>query len=138
MQEFLHVIMAVLYRALFTWFILLVFLILLVLRLDARTQWNWFIVFVPLWVYDTILLIYVLFNMITVCINSHDRMSVVRRKVCYIVAVIFKMATQIILCLKLEYPSWNISIIFVMLPMWTLLPILLIRVLITLVIETRY
>lgn len=138
MKTFPFVIMAVLHRALFTWFILLVFLILLVLRLDSRTQWNWFIVFVPLWVYDSILLIYVLFNMISLCKNSHERMSIVRRKVWYIMAIIFKMATQIILCLKLEYPSWNISIIFVMLPMWTLLPVLLIDVFITLVIQTHY
>jgi hypothetical protein len=38
----------------------------------------------------------------------------------------------------LEYPSWNISIIFVMLPMWILFPVLLIDVFITLVIQTRY
>lgn len=125
--------MAVLHRALFTWLVLLVFLILLVLRLDSRTQWNWFIVFVPLWVYDSILLIYVLINMISLCKGYPERMSVVRRKVWYIVAIILKMATQIILCLKLEYPLWNISIIFVMLPMWTLLPVLLVDVFITLI-----
>jgi len=125
--------MAVLHRALFTWLVLLVFLILLVLRLDSRTQWNWFIVFVPLWVYDSILLIYVLINMISLCKGYPERMSVVRRKVWYIVAIILKMATQIILCLKLEYPLWNISIVFVMLPMWTLLPVLLVDVFITLI-----
>lgn len=125
--------MAVLHRALFTWLILLVFLILLVLRLDSRTQWNWFIVFVPLWVYDSILLIYVLINMISLCKGYPERLSVVRRKVWYIMAIILKMATQIILCLKLEYPSWNISIIFVMLPMWSLLPVLLVDVFITLI-----
>jgi Transmembrane Fragile-X-F protein. len=128
--------MAVLHRALFTWFILLVFLILLVLRLDSRTQWNWFIVFVPLWVYDSILLIYVLFNMISLCKNSRERISIVRRKVCYIMAIICKMAMQIILCLKLEYPLWNISIILVMIPMWVLLPVLLVDVFVTLVIQT--
>jgi len=126
--------MAVLHRALFTWLVLLVFLILLVLRLDSRTQWNWFIVFVPLWVYDSILLIYVLINMISMCKGYSERMYVVRRKVWYIVAIILKMATQIVLCLKLEYPLWNISIIFVMLPMWTLLPVLLVDVFITLII----
>lgn len=133
-KAFSAVTMAVLHRALFTWLVLLVFLILLVLRSDSRTQWNWFIVFVPLWVYDSILLIYVLINMISLCKGYPERMSVVRRKVWYIMAIILKMATQIILCLKLEYPSWNISIIFVMLPMWTLLPVLLVDVFITLII----
>lgn len=137
-KAFSSMTMAVLHRALFTWLVLLVFLILLVLRLDSRTQWNWFIVFLPLWVYDSILLIYVLINMISLCKGYPERMSVVRRKVWYIMAIVLKMATQIILCLKLEYPSWNISIIFVMLPMWTLLPVLLIDVFITLIIWTGY
>lgn len=73
--------MAVLHRALFTWFNLLIFLILLVLRLDQRIQWNWFIVFIPMWLYDNILLIYVTFNMILFCKNAHDRLVSLRRMV---------------------------------------------------------
>ena len=59
--------MAVLHRALFTWFICLIFLILLVLRLDERTRWSWFIVFIPMWLYDSILIVYFAFEMITLC-----------------------------------------------------------------------
>lgn len=73
--------MAVLHRALFTWFNILIFLILLVLRLDQRIQWNWFIVFIPMWLYDNNLLIYIVFNMISHCKNGHDRVSSLRRKV---------------------------------------------------------
>lgn len=73
--------MAVLHRALFTWFNLLIFLILLVLRLDLRIQWNWFIVFIPMWLYDNILLIYIIFNMISHCKNGLDRASSLKRKV---------------------------------------------------------
>ena len=65
--------MAVLHRALFTWFICLMFLILLVLRLDERVRWSWFIVFIPLWLYDSILLIYLIFSMVSHCRTSHDR-----------------------------------------------------------------
>jgi hypothetical protein len=75
--------MAVLHRALFTWFNLLIFLILLVLRLDQRIQWNWFIVFIPMWLYDNILLIYIAFNMILFCKNAHDRLISLRRMVNY-------------------------------------------------------
>lgn len=73
--------MAVLHRALYTWFNILIFLILLVLRLDQRIQWNWFIVFIPMWLYDNILLTYVVFNMISHCKNGHDRINTLRRKV---------------------------------------------------------
>lgn len=72
--------MPLIHRALFTWFILLIFLVLLVLRLDQRIQWNWFIVFIPMWLYDNILLIYIIFNMISYCKNG--RVSSLRREVC--------------------------------------------------------
>lgn len=96
--------MAVLHRALFTWFNLLIFLILLVLRLDHRIQWNWFIVFIPMWLYDSILLIYILFNMISHCKNGHDRASSLRRKVRYTKSA-FKLSTTNSLSLSLTINS---------------------------------
>lgn len=115
--------MAVLQRALFTWFILLVFLILLVLRLDSRIQWNWFIVFIPVWFYDTILMVYIFFNMMSHCRNSHDRLSnCVVKKLFYLFAIILKLISLIVLCLKLESPSTNISTLYVMFPIWICLP----------------
>ena len=59
--------MAVLHRALCTWFVCLIFLILLVLRLDERTRWSWFIVFIPMWLYDGVLIVYLAFEMVTYC-----------------------------------------------------------------------
>ncbi|XP_075219575.1 transmembrane protein 60 isoform X2 [Lycorma delicatula] len=126
--------MAVLHRALFTWFVLLVFLILIVLRLDSRTNWNWFIVFIPLWVYDSILLIYVFFNMMSHWKNGHDRLSnSVQRKIWYLFAIILKLASQIMLCLKLQNPSIHVSTYYVLTPLWILLPLLIIDVFFTLV-----
>lgn len=57
--------MTLVHRALFTWFIILIFCICLCLRLETRTQWNYFIVFIPLWIFDSILLIYVVIKIIT-------------------------------------------------------------------------
>lgn len=57
--------MTLVHRALFTWFILVVFSICLCLRLENRTQWNYFIVFIPLWIFDAILLIYVVIKIVT-------------------------------------------------------------------------
>lgn len=57
--------MTLVHRALFTWFIILVFCICLCLRLENRTQWNYFIVFIPLWIFDAILLIYVVIRIVT-------------------------------------------------------------------------
>lgn len=126
--------MAVLHRALFTWFILLVFFILLVLRLDGRTQWNWFIVFIPLWIYDSIMLFYILFNMISHCKNGLGRLlHSLHRKVWYVAAILLKITAQIILCLKLDYPFLLIPSYYVMIPLWILLPILIVDIFITLI-----
>lgn len=62
--------MTALHRALYTWFNLLIFLILLVLRLDQRTQWNWFIVFIPLWLFDLIVSVNIIINIITLFKNG--------------------------------------------------------------------
>lgn len=130
--------MAVLHRGLFTWFIIAVFLILLCLRLESRTEWNWFIVFVPMWLYDSILLIYVLFHLISHC--KHGVGSVrqaLHSHIWYIVAVILKMIAQIMLCLKLQYKQLNISVYQVMIPVWILLPIMVVDVTVKLVVSTR-
>lgn len=129
--------MAVLHRALFTWFVLLVFLILIVLRLDSQTNWNWFIVFIPLWVYDSILLIYLFFNMMSLWKNRHDRLSnSVLRKMWYLFAIILKLASQIMLCLKLQN-IFQLSTYYVLTPLWILLPLLIIDVFFTLVRENN-
>lgn len=124
--------MAILHRALFTWFIFLVFLILLCLRLESRTHWNWFIVFIPMWVYDSILLIYVLFYMVSHCRNGAELFrGTINKHVWYITAIGLKMAAQIIICIKLEYDKLPIYV--VMTPIWMLLPVLCVEVLINLI-----
>ena len=95
--------MAVLHRALCTWFICLIFLILLVLRLDNRTRWSWFIVFIPMWLYDSVLLLYLTFNLVTHCKRPHNRtFKSLRRKIWNLTCALLKLVAQIMLCLKLE------------------------------------
>nr|BAN20742.1 conserved hypothetical protein [Riptortus pedestris] len=129
--------MAVLHRALFTWFVLLVFLILLVLRLDQRIQWSWFIVFVPMWFYDVILLTYVFLNMMSYCRQGHELSNSVQRRLYYLLAIILKLISLVILCLKLENVVSNISTLYVMIPVWILIPFMLLDVFMTLVKSSR-
>lgn len=113
--------MPVLHRALLTWFLVAVFLILLSLRLDDRTDWDWFIIFVPLWIFDFKLLIYIAFRIITHCRNGHDRSFVTMHKKCwYFTCVLLKIAFEVLLSVRLQYYS-NISWYFVMIPLWILL-----------------
>lgn len=52
------------YRALFTWFSTVVFLILLCLRLEGKINWNYFLIFIPFWIYDLILIVWVILELI--------------------------------------------------------------------------
>ncbi|XP_063840522.1 transmembrane protein 60-like [Scylla paramamosain] len=142
--------MAMLHRALFTWFLLLVFLILLALRLDDRTKWNWFIVFFPMWFYDAILLVYISIHMINELRaavsgtgNTHhrtlrQRAASLLQRVWPLLVVVLKMAFMVALCLKLENPSASISTYHVLLPLWILLTGLCGKVLHCLVLQHQY
>ena len=113
--------MAVLHRALFTWFICLMFLILLALRLDKRVRWSWFIVFIPLWLYDVILLVYHIFSLISQMRSSRrDRYQYnIVRKVWIILLIVFPLiAAQIMLCIKLDDNGIEIQLVYMMIPVW--------------------
>ncbi|EEB12418.1 conserved hypothetical protein [Pediculus humanus corporis] len=115
--------MSVLHRALFTWFTLLVFLILLVLRVDNRTQWNWFVVFIPVWIFNAIILNYSVIDTVSFCksrrFNRHVDVSM---NLYLVTMIVLKLAFEIMLCLKLEYPSINLSTVYIVLPLWIILP----------------
>ncbi|XP_058831810.1 transmembrane protein 60 [Topomyia yanbarensis] len=109
-------------RALFTWFILLVFLILLCLRLENRINWNWFIVFIPLWLYDTILITWVVIEIIQ---RQHaNRLISFRHYNYYVAGILLKILSQISICLKMEYNS--MPLYGMMFPIWCLLVMLLV------------
>lgn len=114
--------MALLHKALFTWFIVLVFLVLLVLRLDERVSWNWFLIFIPLWVFDGVCIIYIVINMIMHCKNDYDRNEAgmsMKRKIWFIVTALLKIIFQILVCLKLQY--YNLTLYYVLIPFWALI-----------------
>lgn len=76
-----------------------------------------------MWVYDSILLIYALFHLISHCKHGveHIRGSL-HKNILYVLTIVLKMAAQIVICLKLEYQSLNISIYHMLIPVWMLLP----------------
>ncbi|KAK7489383.1 hypothetical protein BaRGS_00019327 [Batillaria attramentaria] len=114
--------MAVIHRALFTWFTTLDFLIFLVLKLDGKINWNWFLIFIPLWVFDAVVVIYLTVNMIIHCKNGYDRNHSdlsLRRKGWFLACAVLKMVFQVLLCLKLQYVQ-SLSLYFVMIPFWIL------------------
>ena len=122
-----------LHRALFTWFLILVFLILLALRLDKRTHWNWFIVFIPMWFYDAILLLYIGIHMFNYWRHAgiganagnnrtlHGPYQGVLRRLWHFLAVMLKIAFMVALCLKLNKLNTDIPWYAVFIPLLLLL-----------------
>lgn len=108
--------MALVHRALFTWFILLVFLIFIVLRMDSRIQWNWFVIFTPFWIYNTFLIMYTVFNIASYCKMNY----IFRREMIYLFHIIMLVAFQIMAALKLD-AFINISSFYMMAPLWFIL-----------------
>ncbi|BET03446.1 unnamed protein product [Nesidiocoris tenuis] len=128
--------MALLHRALFTWFVVLVFLILLVLKLDNRIQWNWSIVFIPVWFYDSIVFLYVFFYILAYS-RCGELSQTVRRKLYYLVALLLKFAFLVLLCLKLENVLHELSVVYVLLPLWILMPFAIYDVTMRLILNSK-
>lgn len=55
------------------------------------------------------------------------------KNIWYMAAILLKMAAQITICLKLEYPKLNLPIYLVLSPLWILLPALIVDVFLFLV-----
>lgn len=112
-------------RALFTWFITVAFLILLCLRLESRIQWSYFIIFIPIWIYDLILIIWLILELIKR--HQHHRvLDSFKKYQFYIYGILLKISSQISICLKLDYNLFKLYIM--MIPIWLLLVQLIIYV----------
>lgn len=112
--------MALVHRALFCWFICLIFFTLLILRLDSRIMWSWFFVFAPIWFYDIISILYYMFVLITHIKEGYypDFASTIFKKVSLLSSVLLKVIFQILLCLYLEQQNAWLSLHYVMIPFW--------------------
>lgn len=54
------------------------------------------------------------------------------------IAVLLKLSVQILICLRLEAPHWNLPAKAVLSPFWLLLPALAIDVFVQLIQHSRY
>lgn len=110
-------------RVLLTWIFSLIFLIMLVLKLDKKIQWSWFLVFLPVWTFDAILLLMLIIKMAGRCKPGFDPRNGaenLKKRVWYLAAILLKLAFCLTLCVKLER-LMEIGLSFVCIPLWTLL-----------------
>ncbi len=113
--------MAVIHRALCTWFVVQIFLVLLALRLDGRVRWSWLVVFVPVWLHDAAMLTSLVVKVATGCKNAPEVTT--RRAGQYawcLTACLLKIAFQVMLCIRLE-GLLEVPIYYMMAPLWVFL-----------------
>lgn len=110
-------------RVLLTWIFTLIFLIMLVLKLDEKITWNWFLIFLPVWTFDLILLLMLIVKMAGRCKPGFDPRNGtenLKKRVWYLVAMLLKLAFCLTLCAKLEH-LMDILVSSVCIPLWVLL-----------------
>lgn len=109
------------YRVLGVWSVVLLFLIFLVIRLDKETDWFWFIIFIPLLIFDCFVIFYILLRIFRHLKDGVDpNRFTIARKVWFLFMVAAKLTFIIILCCRLE----NIigaSYYVVFIPLWIFL-----------------
>lgn len=117
--------MAVIHQALLTWFLLAIFVVLLIIKLDEKADVNWFIVFTPMYFFDIKLLTFLMFKLVS---NTRRRngptvslIEICRKRGVFLSCLVFKFLFQIMLCLKLQYFQESIPWFIVMSPFWALM-----------------
>lgn len=117
--------MAFIHKVQLCWFTFLVFIILLTLKLDGRIDaWNWFIIFIPMWILDSVITVFTLINMIMHCRNKwwhnvHE--TSLKRKTWCLTGILLKLLFQVLLCLRLQYFQDELKFFMVMIPVWLFL-----------------
>lgn len=122
--------MALLHRALVAWFVALVFLILLVLQLDHRTQWSWFLVLVPIWFWDCLIIVLLALHLFSQHCSQHLRsrpLYFLKKLVTLMSPILLKITFQCLLCNRLDSPSFGIALYYLFIPLWLLLLAALIK-----------
>ncbi|XP_069764874.1 transmembrane protein 60-like [Narcine bancroftii] len=108
-------------RVLMTWLFTLLFLIVLVLKLDDKAPWNWFLIFIPLWIFDAILFILLIVKVIGRCKSGDGRNGThLRPEVWHLCALLFKLGFQLAVCARLEQ-FVHLKLSFLLIPLWFLL-----------------
>jgi cell division protein FtsW (lipid II flippase) len=92
--------MGFVFKSLCVWLLLMMFTIFLALRLDEKVLWNWFIIFIPLWLLDGVLFVYVIINAVKRWRSLGNSCGV--SFVCYMASSVAFLLFQLLLCLRLE------------------------------------
>lgn len=90
---------------------------------SLQVQWNWFLIFLPVWVFDGILILMLAIKMAGRCKPGYDPRNGspdLRLRSWYLTAMLLKLGFCLTLCAKLERLA-DVKLTFVCIPLWTML-----------------
>jgi hypothetical protein len=91
----------------------------LTVKIDQTVKWNWFIIFIPLFLLQFCFIIDSTILMIRNLLKSKREQSI--KIILFLVSTILLYLFEILLCLKLEYYFQEIKLSFVFLPLWSII-----------------
>lgn len=110
--------MTIAIKSIYTWITCAIFVIFVTLRLDGVLDWNWFYVLIPLWIYDTLLLVHVTFHTTAgACRRYGLGRSFIFTGILDGFSVMLMIAFKIMICLKLQFLQ-DLAIYYVFIPLW--------------------
>ena len=121
---------ALIFRCLVTWLCVVLVTIFILLHVDFTISWNWFLVFIPMWVYDLVVLIDLSLKLALRrrLSQSHSTQELnCARNIWRLVALTLKLTFQVLLCYHLEYGP-HLRLVFVMIPFWCLMVGLIVEI----------
>ncbi|XP_032872631.1 transmembrane protein 60-like [Amblyraja radiata] len=115
-------------RVLLTWLLGLLFLIVLVLKMEETLGWSWFLVFVPLWLLDAALLALLLARLAGRCkaaaagagAEAQAERAGLRRRALGLCALLLQLAFLLALAARLQRLA-ELPLCWVLAPLWLLL-----------------
>lgn len=96
---------------------------IIILVSALQVQWNWFLIFLPVWVFDGILILMLAIKMAGRCKPGYDPRNGspdLRLRTWYLAAMLLKLGFCLTLCAKLEKLA-DVKLTFVCIPLWTML-----------------
>lgn len=122
--------MALVGRASVIWFFLTLFLLFAVLRVDGTISWKWNFVLIPIWILDTLSIVYLIY-LIVADIRATSRreqpyeFQVTKiRKFWLLVLYFLKVSFLLFLAAKLDGFLPHVSFVYVFIPLMALLLLL--------------
>ena len=98
---------------------MILFFSFLTVRVDQTVKWNWFIVFIPLYLLQLSFIIDSIILIANNIIKSKPEQSI--KISIFLASIILFFIFEVLLCLKLEYYRVEIKLSFVCMPLWLVL-----------------